>query len=259
MPRFPSCRLIVDAEPRSGAWNMAFDEALLESAVNGGLPTVRWYTWLRPTVSLGYFQPAEAAAPWCDRPEVDVVRRLTGGGAIVHHHEWTYSVTLPALSPLLRHPYELYDLVHGALIVALQRVGGISLSLRGPTRRAATEPVLCYLREDEHDVCWDGVKIIGSAQRRRRGALLQHGSLLLRESIYAPGVRGLYDMAPSAEPELRRQAAVLFESLGRTVAEGVQVDDFTPSERACAEELFQQRSVSGEAERLPARSIVKRL
>jgi lipoate-protein ligase A len=219
MLRFPRCRLLIDAAPQSGAENMAVDEALLESAVAGGLPTVRWYRWARPTVSLGYFQPPVTAAPWSEREGVDIVRRLTGGGAIVHHHEWTYSVTLPALSPCLRHPYELYDRVHAVFCTALERRFGLRLLLRGETRRIQEEPALCYLREDEHDVCYQGVKVIGSAQRRRRGALLQHGSILLAESVHAPGVRGLRDLAPSLADQLRDEDAELARDLAANLAE----------------------------------------
>jgi lipoate-protein ligase A len=98
----------------------------------------------------------------------------------------------------LKHPYDLYDVVHRAICRSLQHRLGLNLQLRGATRRSPAEPLLCYLREDEHDVCLGGVKVMGSAQRRRRGALLQHGSLLLNASPITPGVRGLYDLAPAA-------------------------------------------------------------
>jgi lipoate-protein ligase A len=238
MTRFPECRLVIDAEPNSGAWNMAVDEALLESAAAGGLPTVRWYGWRRPTVSLGYFQPAEAAAPWREAEGVDVVRRLTGGGAIVHHREWTYSVTLPALAPLLGHPYELYGVVHAALCRSFEQQLGLRLDLRGVTRRDGTAPALCYLREDEHDVCYRGTKIIGSAQRRRRGALLQHGSALLAESPHAPGIRGLADLAPALAERLHASTGV---HLAREIAAGAAANvveaQLLPHETARAEEL----------------------
>src|SRR5437899_7083966 len=94
------CRVIVDTLPGSGEWNMAVDEALLESAVAGGSCATRWYCWNQATLSIGYFQTPEEAL--CKRrfAALPVVRRLTGGGAIVHHHELTYSCTLPARHPL---------------------------------------------------------------------------------------------------------------------------------------------------------------
>jgi len=233
MPRFHSCRLIIDPAPQTGAWNMAVDEALLESAVAGGLPTVRFYRWSRPTVSLGYFQPLDAAAAWTADSDVDVVRRLTGGGAIVHHHEWTYSCTLPGLAPLLKHPYDLYDIVHHALCDAVHKELGITLERRGITRRSAAEPVLCYLRETEHDVCFHRTKVIGSAQRRRRGALLQHGSILWKESIHARGIPGLFDLCPDVRLISLHDPVwtAIAQDLAHMIGVEVVADKLTESER----------------------------
>jgi len=243
MPHFPVCRFILENVPQSGAWNMAVDEALLESAVAGGIPTVRWYRWRRPTVSLGYFQPASAADAWSGKPGIDVVRRLTGGGAILHHREWTYSCTLPALAPLLRHPYDLYDVVHRALCEALQTRFAVAASQRGVTQRHGDEPVMCYLRRDEHDVCCRGVKVIGSAQRRRRGALLQHGSVLLSESPYAPGIQGLCDVAPELAGACDDLAidAGFARDLAVAIGAELQPDDLSSAERARAATLVRDR------------------
>jgi len=135
---------------------------------------------------------------------------------------------LPASQRLIRHPYDLYDLLHGVVIAWFAETRGIELELRGTSRRAARDPALCFLREDSHDVCLRGVKILGSAQRRRRGALLQHGSLVLRRSEFAPHVAGLCDLAPGCElvPEDGAALALrLGQALGQQVSVGALGDD----------------------------------
>lgn len=244
MARFPVCRLLIDPEPSDGLWNMAVDEALLSSAAEGECPTVRWYGWSRPTISLGYFQSLDSVANHWPK-DIDIVRRPTGGGAIVHHHEWTYSCTIPTLAPLLRTPYELYDLIHEVICRAFQELADITLMMRGVVHRATTEPLLCFLREDPRDVCFQGVKVIGSAQRRRRKALLQHGSILLRESRYAPGVLGLVDLVPEIQPRLNQLHASLPRRLAETLGEEVQLGELSPAERKLSEHLWAARRTKG--------------
>jgi len=193
------CRVIVDAEAGSGAWNMAVDEALLESAVAGGPCTVRWYRWGRPTLSLGYFQSRDQVRldpRWASLP---VVRRLSGGGAIVHHHELTYSCTLPAHSVLTHDARQLYTRVHECIISALAAYG-IAAAVRGNTDRPPGTEFLCFGRADDFDVVMQGHKVLGSAQRRRKGAVLQHGSLVLRRSEWAGEFPGIFDCGARAVP-----------------------------------------------------------
>lgn len=249
MARFPVCRLLIDPEPSEGLWNMAVDEALLTTAAEGACPTVRWYAWSRPTISLGYFQSLDSVANrWAEG--IDIVRRPTGGGAIVHHHEWTYSCTIPSLTPLLRNPYELYDLVHEVLCRAFQELAGITLTMRGVVNRSVTEPLLCFLREDPRDVCYQGVKVIGSAQRRRRKALLQHGSILLHESCYAPGVPGLVDLVPEIQPRLIQLQERLPRLLAEALGEEVQLGELSPAERKLSEHVWAERKNKGASSNL---------
>ena len=99
--RYPStvCHLIVDA-PADGAWNMAADEALLHTVSNTETPVLRFYQWQSPTLSLGYFQSYADRNQHAASLEADVVRRLSGGGAILHDQELTYSLVLPGSNPL---------------------------------------------------------------------------------------------------------------------------------------------------------------
>src|SRR5438105_1742484 len=102
---------------------MALDEALLETAASRGTYTLRFYRWQTPTLSLGYFQQvSDRAAHWASQ-NCPLVRRQTGGGAILHDQEWTYSLTAPAGSPLAVDGLALYRQVHQALIEALSSKG----------------------------------------------------------------------------------------------------------------------------------------
>jgi lipoate-protein ligase A len=185
--------MLIDPQPNSGSWNMALDEVLLETAVNEGVSTVRVYQWSEATVSLGYFQDDEAFDRNSEFAKLPKVRRLSGGGAILHHHELTYSLALPAGHPLAAEPHRLYEAVHERILIVLKRFG-ICAQLRGTDQNENDEPFLCFGRKDPRDIIYRGFKILGSAQRRRRGAVLQHGSLLLKRSAYAPVFPGLDDL-----------------------------------------------------------------
>lgn len=185
------CRLLIDtAAP--GAWNMAVDEVLLEGTAAGGGWNLRFYGWSAPTISLGYFQPYQSR---CDHPsslECPLVRRASGGGALVHDAEITYSLTVPAGHPLAVQPQQLYRTVHSSLVGALASHGiEAELCEAGSDRLSAKEAFLCFQRTGAGDVLVKGAKIAGSAQRRRQGAVMQHGSLLLQTSIAAPELPGL--------------------------------------------------------------------
>jgi lipoate-protein ligase A len=188
-----TCRVVIESEPRDGIRNMALDEALLDAALSDGQCTVRWYRWDTATVSLGYFQAADAAAAVPELVGLPLVRRLTGGGAILHHHEWTYSCSVPPGHPLAEVPTQIYDRVHERIVAALAEQG-IRTALRGEALAEREGQFLCFGRGDPRDIVFRGQKILGSAQRRRRGAVLQHGSLLIRTSDLAPQFPGLLDL-----------------------------------------------------------------
>jgi lipoate-protein ligase A len=198
---------------------MAVDEALLEAAIDGGPATLRIYQWQVPTLSLGYFQRYDDRCRHAASLDCAVVRRQSGGGAILHDHELTYSLALPPGHPLSRDAGQLYSAVHRVLVkvLASRRPGSSAAwSLRivpnGKFRLPAeAEPFLCFQRRAPGDVLLvpaaedprsssgapDGTgnwKIIGSAQRRRGGAILQHGSVLLERSAASPELPGWGDL-----------------------------------------------------------------
>ncbi len=163
--------------------NMARDEALMTLVGEGDSPpTLRLYQWIEPTISLGYFQHfADYRALPPPAGGLPVVRRLTGGGAILHDLELTYSITLPTGHPLLaRGPSRLYESAHDVVIAVLAELG--LRTGRGGTSDdsgAAKGPFFCFQRRHCYDVLLGDEKIAGSAQRRTKSAVLQHGSIVL--------------------------------------------------------------------------------
>ena len=203
-------RLIID-DPAPGAWNMAVDEALLESAAAGGPATLRFYQWAEPTLSLGYFQAYRDRSGHRPSTDLSCVRRSSGGGALVHHHELTYSLTLPPGAYAERETRSLYCAAHKAVIAAIDELGSETarLSLCEPAAESpAVEPFLCFQRRADGDLLVEGpfpsevtaepvhgrYKVCGSAQRKRRGALMQHGGVLLAQSERAPELPGLSEL-----------------------------------------------------------------
>jgi lipoate-protein ligase A len=197
-----SFSLLLDP-PASGAWNMAVDQALLELAAAEGQCTLRFYQWAEPTLSLGYFQAyADRAGHEASR-QCAVVRRPSGGGAILHDFDLTYSLAVPEHHPLAVGRLRTYGIVHNALIEVLAGLGIEASLFDSDTPRlgcgdeAATarrQPFLCFQRRAAGDVLVKGEKVAGSAQRRCRGAILQHGSVLLARSAAAPELDGLKEL-----------------------------------------------------------------
>ena len=225
--RLPLLRQIIDPEPNSGAWNMAVDEVLLQTAIDHGLATLRWYQWREPTVSLGYFQQEEGIRRDSRLAPLPRVRRLSGGGTLVHDRELTYSLSLPGSQRLMGQPVELYRLVHQAVIDCFRQRGAL-LEFRGVTVKRLQEPVLCFEREDENDLVAQGHKVLGSAQRRRKGAILQHGGLLLAASSATPELPGLKDVFPDLD--LSNLAEFLGKSISRDLAVVTENESLSPSE-----------------------------
>jgi lipoate-protein ligase A len=165
----------------------------------------RTYGWTEPTLSLGYFQSvaqAEADPRWRDVP---LVRRPTGGGALWHHHEVTYAVVVPRGHPLARRTVDLYRAVHAA-IARLVTIEAPAVRMRGDADAPGTDrprPFLCFDDKDPEDLVIGASKVAGSAQRRRAGAVLQHGSLLVAASAVTPHLPGLDDLAagPGVRPD----------------------------------------------------------
>lgn len=176
-------RLLV-TEPSDGPLNMAIDEALLVGRQAGtSPPTIRFYGWQPPTVSLGYGQPLDrhVDADACRALGVGLVRRLTGGSAIYHdgpERELTYSVVASAADVGTPDLLETYRWIGRALLRGLTHLGAPAQMIPA-TDGAGPTPAFCFARTGRYEIEATGRKLVGSAQRRQGGCFLQHGAVVL--------------------------------------------------------------------------------
>jgi len=206
---------------------MVADEALLDRAV-GGHPGVRFYTWSEPTLSLGYFQHSADRLTVSGLAGLPFVRRLTGGGAIVHHHELTYALALP-VTPPWRGGADWVCRMHDIFRAALAEFG-VSSTLLGCGQEQGRGRFLCFEHLTPGDVVIGEAKVTGSARRKRGAAVLQHGSILLAASPFAPhlpGVRDLYDVHFTPNDLAAAVARHFSQSTGGTFHEEV-MDSLLP-------------------------------
>lgn len=200
----PRCRLL-PYELNDGPHQMAADEAMLHSAA-AGTASLRFYGWSTPTLSLGYFQSEQVRRQNQRLAQLPHVRRPTGGATLIHHHEVTYALALPAGPPWQTgSPWPCR--MHGIIALALANLG-IGVTGHEPCLHPATaclssssNPVstlnqgLCFHHFTPGDLMLAGRKIAGSAQRRQRRALLQHGGILLAQSPFAPDLLGIRELS----------------------------------------------------------------
>jgi len=171
--------------PRSAAENMAIDEQLLATATE---PTLRFYHWDPPALSLGRFQDAEDAPAL---PEgADQIRRVTGGGAIYHDTgELTFSLVLPREAhPWAAKPVRLYAATNRVWRLTFRELG---LTVTEASACSESDPFLCFDRRERTDLLYEGRKLLGSAQRRTADRVLIHGSLPLAPNPLAAGAISL--------------------------------------------------------------------
>lgn len=238
----PAADIIVDDAPNSGIFNMSMDAALLQIAGERERSTVRIYQWSEPTITVGYFQGLTRSRESAFS-ELPIVRRLSGGGAILHDQEVTYSVVLPASHAARQHPSEVYEMVHRGIIELLMATGVRCLlrsefdAMHPRSELAETdgtaEPFLCFLRKNPNDIVHSsGIKITGSAQRRRKGVILQHGSIILRASRLANQVLGIEDLEPTfSAAEFRRSLPL---SIAGSISHSLGFRCYTEAETSLA-------------------------
>ncbi len=203
----------IDTGLGNGASNMAVDEALLKGAAAGTTPpTVRVFGWDPPTVSTGHSQTVlrELDLAACERAGVGIVRRPTGGRAVLHAGELTYSVVAPVgTEPLGESIMETYLAISRALLAALSALGvRADLEQVAAPARARDEEAAppCFASAGRYEVVVGGRKLVGSAQRRSGRAVLQHGSLLI-DGTHA----GIADLLRLPEPRRETVRRTLFE------------------------------------------------
>lgn len=171
---------LIESGPGEPAWNMAVDEALAVRHSRGDTPPVlRMYTWSPPALSLGYFQKAAGIHfDTLDRLGIVPVRRSTGGRAVLHFGDLTYSVVARIGRDTPQCLADSYRYLCSALLAAFSSLG---LEARmGAESLRADMPASCFAVATPGDITWHGKKFVGSAQKRFGTSLLQHGSILLR-------------------------------------------------------------------------------
>ncbi len=201
-------------------------------------PTLRLYQWDPPTISLGYFQPfAHYASLPPPAGTLPVVRRLTGGGAILHDQEVTYSLILPSNHPLLsKGASRLYELAHDAVIACIRSLG-LEAAYAGQTDDSgpARGPFFCFQRRHRCDLVVGPDKIAGSAQRRTREALLQHGSIILsRRYIQQESASVPVPLEESIQHVRSEYPQYLAKVTGQTLKPG----DWSPAELGLSDDLI---------------------
>lgn len=238
---------------------MAVDEALADSCRRGRAgPTLRLYGWDRPSISLGYFQRPDEVVDLdrCRGGGVPVVRRTTGGRAVYHHREITYSLVAPIphprFSPTIRGTYEV---VARALATGLAALGfHVECHPAEPERpRRGIGSTWCFDSTSRYEITLDGKKVIGSAQRRWKTAFLQHGSILLAHdpAEAAPWFR----RPPETESITGLNATergltlddihrALIAGWERTLGVALQVGDLSADEAAVVAETSQSRDLT---------------
>jgi len=250
-------------------FNMAVDEALVTSVREGAAPpTVRVFGWEPPAVSFGYAQRVsrEVDPDRCREMGVDVVRRPTGGRAVLHWNELTYSVVCPEDDPILGGTIgEAYRKISECLLAGLRQMDAEvafepgRLPQPSPRNEELTSP--CFSSTAQFEITFQGRKLVGSAQRRMGGMLLQHGSLLLgpehkrvvellpegREAV-GERFRKMLDQQTASLSEAT-QGRVDFQTTAEAIREGfggvVPLSDdqgeLTPLERSEADRLVREK------------------
>jgi lipoate-protein ligase A len=256
-------RLIVDGD-LPGSHNMARDVAILEAVSEGDSPpTLRLYGWDPPCLTLGRHQGSDAAdLDFCRRESINVVRRPTGGRALLHHLELTYAVAAQlGKGPLPRGLQDAYRLICGALVQAMRALG-VEAELTGgdvnPQLPGPRSTVPCFEAPAGGEVVVRGRKLIGSAMRAHAGTILQHGAILLDwDGRLQAGAMGLPD-----DSNLRPHVTTLTAELGRRIPRevletslvevfaaelGIRFEAGQPSNGECAreQELIGSFTVSG--------------
>lgn len=175
-------RTIIE-EANTAAYNMALDDAIAEAVrQRQSPPTLRLYQWDVPSVTIGYFQRlSDICTSYCAQKGYPVVRRITGGRAILHEHELTYSISSPSGTfPFGSKLFENYALISNALLRGLNMLGIKAQMSASRKRTEGARTPACFRAVSYGEVTVDGKKVIGSAQKQFRDGFLQQGSIMLR-------------------------------------------------------------------------------
>ena len=235
-------RLILDPD-LAGPENMAIDEAILASARldADSPPTLRLYGWARPTISVGHLQDAASFA----RLGLPVVRRITGGRAVLHDMELTYSVVASRSNGVFSGGITpAYAMISKAIIAALMDVG-IDADF-APAKKGVKgyKSGACFHSPSRYEILVGGRKLVGSAQRRYKDAFLQHGSILydlnagLNARVFAGELAGRVACVRALkEVGLEELREIIVRRMAEALGAVFSIGGLTPSERSMKNEL----------------------
>jgi len=233
------CRLLPYAVA-DGPHNMAADEVLLESAA-ASVASIRFYGWSPATLSLGYFQPEHLRHEDKRLAALPFVRRPSGGATLIHDREVTYALALPA-GPPWQSPGEKVaawlDRMHTIIAAALRDLGVMTRATSG--QEEPFRGLLCFQHLTAGDLVIGRDKVVGSAQRRHRGALLQHGGILLAASPHAPVLPGIRELT-GRSLTAAEVCAALQNRLARETGWTLTPGDWTPGEQERIAEFVQHK------------------
>ncbi|MBN1317994.1 MAG: lipoate--protein ligase family protein [Anaerolineales bacterium] len=266
----PTTWRLLDTGLSDGATNMAIDEAVLEAVGAGAVPpTLRFFCWSPPCLSLGTNQPIkDIDRDACNRRGWDIVRRLTGGSAVLHVDEFTYSVCVPEKEPRVSGGIvESYSRLVVGLLAGLKMLGLEPAEAKPeyPSLNNSHGPV-CFEGPARYEITVDGRKLVGSAQARRKGLVLQHGTLPLEGDItrildalhHENGAdmdnarRHLSGRALTLETALGKRisfnqaARVMVEGFGQALNLVLEPGELTPQERKDAERIRAEKYANNE-------------
>lgn len=231
----------LDTGAADGPFNMAVDECLAQAG--GANPILRVYRWQPFTISIGYHQNAdEIDSATCRRDGVGLVRRPTGGRAIFHAHEVTYSMIIPnGHRQFAKTSLDVYNEISSALVLGLQ-MAGLPVTLEKRPQPDAEfssyqRQFACFASSARYEIQYRSRKLVGSAQRRFPKAILQHGSIIIGQQhlklveYFADQKNGDWD---SAKARLQRKTVCIEEILEREVS----YEEIAPCLRAAFEKYF---------------------
>jgi len=217
-------RLVLDSK-RSGKENMLIDSQNLSRAIENRkfTPVLRFYDWIRPTISLGYGQKrSDIDYAKCERDGIDVVIRPTGGRAVFHVNEITYSIVIPAANSISELSIlESYRLISNAFVRGFRELGLEAEISRGEI--GMYKSASCFSSTSRYEVVFQGKKLIGSAQRRKKGALLQQGSIPLDEKYL--NLMNYYSNIP-ADIDLNSKSSYIYNFLDKSLQRKEIIEKF---------------------------------
>jgi lipoate-protein ligase A len=207
---------------------MAADEVLLETAARG-IASLRFYGWPCATITLGYFQVAAESRAYPGLADLPMVRRASGGATLVHDREITYAIGIPAGPPWQSRGDSWLTRMHSIIAAALAACG-VEVRPCGPGEEKKLGDVLCFLHQTPGDLLLGSHKVVGSAQRKQRGGLMQHGGILLSTSLHIPMLPGIRDLSGQPVPSADLALASV-DQFGRQLGAVMEEADWSAAER----------------------------